>query len=122
MIYYIACSATERVKIGYTRGEPEVRLKQLQTGSAAELRLVACHGGSVEDERSLHEEFAEYRLRGEWFEMAEPVRRHVSLVIWFVATQIAAEGGEPPLWVKCGLRAMNDGSLTPLPARLASFL
>jgi hypothetical protein len=121
LIYYIACTATERLKIGYTRGEPEVRLKQLQTGSAAPLRLIACHQGTPDDERSLHEEFAEERVRGEWFQASERLLQRVSLIIWFSATEFAVEGTEPPLWIKAGLRAMADGSLKPLPQMLADL-
>jgi hypothetical protein len=122
VIYYIACTATERLKIGYTRGEPEVRLKQLQTGSAANLRLIACHEGSPETEKWLHREFADERCRGEWFDMSERLFEHVSLVVWFVATDLATRGESPPEWVRVGLRAMSDGSMSPLPEQLAAFL
>lgn len=122
MIYYIACTATERLKIGYTRGEPEVRLKQLQTGSAADLRLMACHDGSAETEKWLHNQFNEERLRGEWFEMSERLLEHLSLVIWLVATDYAIRQEQPPSWIKVGLRAMSDGTATPLPERLAALL
>lgn len=122
MIYYIACTSTQRMKIGYTRGEPEVRLKQLQTGSAADLRLMACHQGSADDERMLHERFAEDRIRGEWFSVSDQLLEHISLVIFFAATEYAVEGNVPPLWIKSGLRAMQDGSLTPLPEMLAALI
>jgi hypothetical protein len=121
VIYYIACTATQRLKIGYTRGEPEVRLKQLQTGSAADLRLMACHQGSPEDERALHEIFAEDRIRGEWFNVSDGLLEHISLVIFFSATECAMNREAPPLWIKAGLRAMQDGSLTPLPSMLAAL-
>lgn len=122
MIYYIACTATERMKIGYTRGEPEVRLKQLQTGSAAALRLVACHQGSPTSEKELHERFATDRIRGEWFKMSDALLEHVSLIIWFSATEFAVSGEEPPLWIKAGLRAMADGALKPLPKLMADLI
>lgn len=122
MIYYIACCATERLKIGYTRGEPEVRLKQLQTGSAADLRLMAYHAGSIEDEKFLHSKFASQRRRGEWFEMSEELLEHLSMVIWLAAAQCAETGEDPPSWVRVGLRAMADGAATPLPDHLAAFL
>lgn len=122
MIYYIACTATQRIKIGYTRGEPEVRLKQLQTGSASDLRLMACHQGTADDERALHERFATHRIRGEWFEVCDPVLDHLSLIIWFSATEFAMTGEDPPLWIKAGLRAMADGALKPLPKMMADLI
>jgi hypothetical protein len=121
MIYYIACTATQRLKIGYTRGEPEVRLKQLQTGSAADLRLMACHAGTLDDEKYLHQKFASERLRGEWFEVSEGVLEHLSMVIWLTGIQCSETGEEPPSWVRVGLRAMADGA-PPLPEKLAVFL
>lgn len=122
MIYYIACTATERLKIGYTQGEPEVRLKQLQTGSAADLRLMACHSGTLDDERQLHTKFASQRLRGEWFEMSEDLLEHLSMIVWLAGAQCAKTGMPAPPWVKCGLRAMADGAPRPLPDYLAALL
>lgn len=122
MIYYIACTATERLKIGYTQGEPEVRLKQLQTGSASDLRLIACHHGTLDDERRLHEKFADQRLRGEWFQMSEDLLEHLSMVIWISGVECAKSGAAPPSWVRAGLRAMQDGTRKPLPDYLAQFL
>lgn len=122
MIYYIACTSTQRLKIGYTQGEPEVRLKQLQTGSAADLRLMACHAGTLDDERQLHEKFASQRLRGEWFEMSEDLFEHLSMIIWIAGAQCAKDGVAAPPWVKCGLRAMADGAPRPLPDYLAALI
>lgn len=122
VIYYIACTATERLKIGYTNGEPEVRLKQLQTGSAADLRLIACHSGSLETERELHATFASQRLRGEWFEMSEDLFKHVSMVVWLAGAQCAYSHEPAPDWVKAGLRAMVDYTGNELPEHLASLL
>lgn len=71
-IYFIE-SATKptMIKIGKAK-DPESRLRALQTGSSARLRLI----GSVamksdkqafEVERHFHEVFADIRLNGEWF-------------------------------------------------------
>lgn len=122
MIYYIACTATERLKIGYTRGEPEVRLKQLQTGSASDLRLMAYHHGTLDDERQIHAKFAHQRHRGEWFQMSEDLFEHLAMVIWMAGAQCAKTGVAPPLWVRAGLRAVADTSEEPLPDYLAQFL
>jgi hypothetical protein len=122
VIYYIACTATERLKIGYTRGEPEVRLKQLQTGSAAELRLIACHEGEPEDERRLHDKYADHRVRGEWFQMSSELFEHLGMVVWLTGAQCHETGRIAPDWVRCGLRAMADGAGKPLPDYLAALL
>lgn len=122
MIYYIACTATQRLKIGYTQGEPEVRLKQLQTGSAANLRLICCHEGSLDDERRIHSRFAEQRMRGEWFEMSEDLFKHISWIVWATGVECADTGQPASNWVKVGLRAMADGAPKPLPAELAALI
>lgn len=120
MIYYIACTATQRLKIGYTRGEPEVRLKALQTGAPAPLRLMAAHEGDIEHERYLHEKFANQRVCGEWFEMDEHLFEHLCMAIWLAGAQCAETGEPAPLWVKSGLRMMADG-IAELPPYLAAL-
>lgn len=65
MLYAIC--AGDAIKFGYTSGSPSARLESLQCGNARKLVLVASWDGSLEDERHLHERFAEYRVHGEWF-------------------------------------------------------
>lgn len=121
MIYYIACTATNRLKIGYTNGEPEVRLKQLQTGSAADLLLMACHDGGLDDERHIHAMFAHQRIRGEWFEMSEDLFKHLSTVVWLAGASCAYAGTEPPQWVITGLRTLND-EIGEMPSHLKALI
>lgn len=42
-------------------------MASLQTGCPDKLRLVGCAPGNAQDERNLHERFAKFRVRGEWF-------------------------------------------------------
>lgn len=60
-------------KIGLTRGSVESRLKSLQTGSPASLKLV--HVIETKDpeklERELHRVFAHKRVQGEWFALED---------------------------------------------------
>jgi hypothetical protein len=115
MIYYIACTATHRVKIGYTSGEPEVRLKQLQTGSASSLRLIACHPGSSTDEREIHARLAASRVRGEWFETSEDVLSYISAAVMMSVFERITNGECLPYWAVCAVRALRDqnGFLPP---------
>jgi hypothetical protein len=62
--YFILATITKCVKIGRSK-DPEERLKTLQTASPEILRLVGTMDGDFEAE--LHEKFAAYRVRGEWF-------------------------------------------------------
>lgn len=54
------------IKIGVTT-DPQLRLKRLQTGSAAPLRLLGAVKGDEAMERAYHAHFAAHHVRGEWF-------------------------------------------------------
>lgn len=60
-------------KIGRTKNSAEDRLRQLQTGSGSDLRLVcSCAVSDVSKVESvLHRRYADRRVRGEWFELAQ---------------------------------------------------
>lgn len=67
-IYFVECDGW--IKIGKTEGSVEKRIKQLQTGSPHEIKLVKSF--RVENyldivEMALHEQFQNKRARGEWF-------------------------------------------------------
>ncbi|WP_311271064.1 GIY-YIG nuclease family protein [Sphingobium sp. WCS2017Hpa-17] len=119
-VYYIACTETRRVKIGFTSGNVMHRLRALQTGSAAPLVLIACHPGSMADEKRIHEQFDAQRVQGEWFDMSEDLFMHVSMVTWLAASECAATGAPVADWLRVGLQSMNEES--PLPAHLAALI
>ena len=69
-VYFIENVETGRIKVGFTDGSVAARLRALQTGSDARLRLL----GVLESnelrgttERQLHRRFRGYHYRGEWF-------------------------------------------------------
>ena len=69
-VYVIREIGTGTVKIGKTRGNPQGRLRELQTGCPYQLELIAVlspneHPG----EKVLHARCAQWRIRagGEWF-------------------------------------------------------
>jgi hypothetical protein len=67
MIYFIRDEATQVIKIGYTAGDGESRLRDLQTGCPGELVVLLEIEGSKQDETAWHQRFAAARERGEWF-------------------------------------------------------
>ena len=76
-VYLIRHPGDNAVKIGYTDGDPEARLRTLQTGSASLLELVAViPDAPIAVERDLHRQFSGERLRsnGEWFEDSIGIR------------------------------------------------
>ena len=68
-VYAIREKDTGNVKLGISR-DPHARLKQLQTGNASPLELVAYRKAEnrFADERTLHTDASKYRIRGEWFD------------------------------------------------------
>ena len=75
------------VKIGFTSGKPEIRMKQLQTANPTKLRLIGVitdfdgkSGQEVESE--LHEKYKEYRQEGEWFQFIGENGENKSLEIF----------------------------------------
>lgn len=83
--YFIEAVGTGRVKIGFTEGDPQARLSNLQTGSAVELRLLATVDCSESD---LHTHFQSTRSHGEWFEKTDSLASMVS--------HITSQGSLPP--------------------------
>ena len=67
MVYFITDG--ENIKIGYTKGKPENRLKQLNTGNDKKLFLLGYIQGNKDKEKELHTKFNKNRIRsnGEWF-------------------------------------------------------
>lgn len=66
-VYFVQCRTTGLIKIGTTKRDPEKRLATLQTGCPTELRLLGTLRGGEPRESRLHEDFSDYRVRGEWF-------------------------------------------------------
>lgn len=75
-VYFIEAVGAGLVKIGFTDGDPETRLGQLQTGSAHPLRLRHTTEGDQLRERRLHARFGHLRQSGEWFRLT------VELEVW----------------------------------------
>lgn len=81
MVYFIRDETTRRIKIGFTAGTGDERLKDLQTGSSSLLFLMAEMEGSMADEKALQARFAAHRLHGEWFTPAPELLLYISEVI-----------------------------------------
>ena len=77
-IYFIANK--DKIKIGYTKNSVEKRLKQLQTGNDEYLVLLGFLRGGPEEEKMLHKQFAQYRIRqnGEWFFPSEELLEYIN--------------------------------------------
>lgn len=65
-VYFITCRELGFVKIGIAYN-PFARLATLQTAFPLDLRVEALFQGAGKREREFHKQFAEHRVRGEWF-------------------------------------------------------
>lgn len=66
-IYFIQGESGGSVKIGYA-SDITKRIKTLQTGFPETLIIVKSFPGNIDDEGNIHQEFKDFRIRGEWFE------------------------------------------------------
>jgi len=65
-VYFIQDEGGE-IKIGYSDGNPYLRLNAFRTGNPRDLKLLVSVPGGAAEEKALHERFASLRMRGEWF-------------------------------------------------------
>ena len=93
VIYILQAGEDGPVKIGRTAGNRLwARIAELQTGQHEHLRLLMIGAGGAAVESALHREFADRRLRGEWFEpsVLAGLQARISVHQW--AAQTAASG------------------------------
>lgn len=65
-VYFLSAAQVRLVKIGYAR-DLRLRLQQARVLSPVPLELLLVVAGGRDEERALHAELADCRVRGEWF-------------------------------------------------------
>lgn len=73
MIYFIQAKKGGPIKIGFTTKAATQRLMQLQTSCPDELVILKEREGSVDQERALHANLSDHRIRGEWYNPTDEV-------------------------------------------------
>ncbi len=78
-VYFARASGTDHLKIGFTDGDVNDRLRQLQTGCPNRLVLEDALEGDFKTESFIHEELKAFRHeKGEWFRLTpEQVRAFI---------------------------------------------
>lgn len=127
VVYLIGERGGGFVKIGWSAGRAEKRLAAMQVGNPHTLAVLAM--APVRDgprtEKLLHEQFSKYRRRGEWFEVAGPLKHiktnhELEKVVAFVTFNVgfplgkmkqAVEGmaAEHAMYGRSRLREILDG-------------
>jgi len=66
--FVYAIARSDAIKIGWSGRHPRrARLSQLQCSSPDKLQLIGTIIGTLSDEAAIHDRFAAYHIRGEWF-------------------------------------------------------
>lgn len=68
IIYFVKSTISHEIKIGFTSSNVLKRLSTIQTSHPYKLELLAKIPGDRKFEKSLHQKFEKYRLKGEWFQ------------------------------------------------------
>lgn len=81
-VYLVQLQSTNLYKIGHTTRKLDKRVKEVQseTGCPNKLEVVRAVNlnGCEWEEKSLHDEYDDYRTKGEWFEFPDQVASQVS--------------------------------------------
>ncbi len=70
-VYIIRAGEHGPVKIGYSDGPVEKRIRQLQNNHYEILTLIRIIEGGLETERLYHKKYKELHIRGEWFHWSD---------------------------------------------------
>jgi len=79
-LYVVKCGNFGLVKLGVTSAPMKTRLTALQSGCPFELTTLVLAPGNREAEAALHCRFAKHKVRGEWFDLVESVKKWVELM------------------------------------------
>lgn len=86
LVYFIRCGETGRIKIGVSAA-PLARLSKMQVDSPSLLTMLGVEGGGETRERELHERFAAFRTRGEWFAPSPEILEHAATLTPLLRTR-----------------------------------
>jgi hypothetical protein len=82
LVYFVQATDGGPIKIGKSNVvQLRDRVASLQIANPAELRVLACIAGDHRTEHQLHVALSAYRVRGEWFEDNEVVRRTMDQLV-----------------------------------------
>ncbi|KAA6438825.1 GIY-YIG nuclease family protein [Dyadobacter flavalbus] len=70
-VYLMIDDANNLYKIGFSK-DPKYRESTLQ-GEKPSIRLLGSFSGTLQDEKQLHFDFSDFRVRGEWFKIPDNI-------------------------------------------------
>ena len=75
VVYFITAREFNRVKIGFTAGDPKIRRNKIKADCPTPVVLEAVVAGGREEEATFHRQFAEHRVCGEWFSITAGIEQ-----------------------------------------------
>lgn len=100
-IIYVVGTGTH-VKIGFTQGFLNERVRQIETATGKELEIVGWFRGTRGEERAAHTRFDHLRLAGEWFSQVPEITQWIQKIVTMsqadgqtVTPSVPAEPAEP---------------------------
>jgi hypothetical protein len=79
-VYFIEAVGAERIKIGWTAGDPRTRLDSIATGSPFPLRILAHLKGTQKIEQWMHRACKEAHAHNEWFRATPELRELIGML------------------------------------------
>lgn len=76
-IYFLLSEKMDAVKIGFTRGKIEKRLREWKTWHPYDFDVLKVLEGTMIEERLLHRRFWKDKIRGEWFRYSEELKEYI---------------------------------------------
>ena len=80
-VYFLQAGDGGPIKIGFTKGKPEARVRSLQTASPLKLILIGVVSGSNIEEKLLHHHLRSHRIAREWFHPVPQVTEAMALAM-----------------------------------------
>jgi Meiotically Up-regulated Gene 113 (MUG113) protein len=72
-VYFIWAKRSDRIKIGFTLHDPNLRFIEINVGSPEPLTKHALMRGTRQLEKELHRRFKRFKAKGEWFRFKQPI-------------------------------------------------
>lgn len=77
-VYFLQGEVTRRIKIGFST-DLDSRVKQLYMVCSEHLELLHfIEGGTLDEEKHLHNKFSEFNVKGEWFEPSDELLNYIA--------------------------------------------
>lgn len=121
-VYLIECLHTGNIKIGYTKNDPQSRLKQLKTAASTPIHLLRIFEGlSMKHEQELHRIYQKYHVTNEWFtsEVLDTIDENIEIIKLRLQEKVIQDSTQEQFK---GISKLADWVLTPRYSKINSYI